>query len=181
MNEKEMIEEMCKNFKCCVSCEMFNGYMDDNGELKNCSCAEHSDSHCTQCYISTSQAKVLYNADYRKIPEGSVMLTGKETDEQLEDLLIEYDEMGFYPSTTVPNPDEYSREYKKRLIYAIGQRTKEHLKDCIESNKVVEERTRKETAKEILQEVKSLLFPEEGGLLAWLVAIADKYGVEMEE
>jgi hypothetical protein len=42
-------------------------------------------------------------------------------------------------------------------------------------------RARKETAKEIIEEIKSLLFPEEAGLLAWLVAIADKYGVEVEE
>lgn len=74
MNKKEMIEEMCKNFKCCVACEMFNGVINDNGELKDCSCAEHSDRYCTQCYISTSQAKTLYNAGYRKIPEGSVVL-----------------------------------------------------------------------------------------------------------
>ncbi len=82
-----------------------------------------------------------------KIPEGSVVLTGKETDEHLEDLLIEFDEMSFYPLTTVPNPDEYSRDYKKRLICAIKQLHKEMLKDCIESNKAVEERVRKETAR----------------------------------
>lgn len=78
MNEKEkIIEEMCKNFKCCVNCEMFGGYVDDNDELKNCSCAEPTD-HCTQCYISTRQAKVLYNAGYRKIPEGAVVLSKEE-------------------------------------------------------------------------------------------------------
>ncbi|MBE5764019.1 MAG: hypothetical protein E7339_00255 [Clostridiales bacterium] len=73
-----IIEEMCKDFKCCVSCEMFNGFIDDNGELKDCSCAEHSDRYCTQCYISTRQAKTLYNAGYRKIPEGSVVLSKEE-------------------------------------------------------------------------------------------------------
>ena len=85
MNKKEIIEEMCKDFKCCVSCEMFNGFINDNGELKDCSCAEHSDRYCTQCYISTRQAKTLYNAGYRKIPEGSVVLTIEEVDEFRKD------------------------------------------------------------------------------------------------
>ena len=80
MNKKEIIEDMCKNFKCCVACEMFNGFINDNDELENCSCAEHSDRYCTQCYISTNQAKTLYNAGYRKIPEGSVVLSKEEND-----------------------------------------------------------------------------------------------------
>lgn len=148
-------------------------------------------------------ANCVINLGYRKIPEGSVVITGKETDECLEDLLIEFDEMSFYPSTTVPNPDEYSRDYKKRLIYAIGQRDKEQLKDCIESNKVVEERTRKETAREIFKAVFEACNTEinackvdladnggkywEGKLngirdtIADIMNVAKQYGVEVQE
>ena len=53
------------------------------------------------------------------------MLTGTETEEYLEDLLIEFDEMSFYPATLMPNPDECVREWKEKLIYAIGQLRKE--------------------------------------------------------
>lgn len=60
-----------------------------------------------------------------KIPENAVVLTGSETTERLEDLLIDFDEMGFYPAITCPNPDEYAREWKSKLIYAIGQLQKE--------------------------------------------------------
>ena len=70
-------------------------------------------------------AEDLYNAGYRKILEGSVVLTGTETEEYLEDLLIEFDEMSFYPATLMPNPDECVREWKEKLIYAIGQLRKE--------------------------------------------------------
>ena len=67
----------------------------------------------------------LYTAGYRKIPEGAVVLTGSKTEEGLEDLLIDFDEMSFYPATTCPNPEEYAREWKRKLIYAIGQLKKE--------------------------------------------------------
>ena len=60
-----------------------------------------------------------------KIPEGAVVLTGTETEERLEDLLIDFDEMSFYPATTCPNPDEYAREWKRNLIYVIGRLKKE--------------------------------------------------------
>ena len=63
----------------------------------------------------------LYNAGYRKITEGAVLLTGTETKQRLEDLLIEFDEMSFYPATLMPNAEECAREWKNKLIYAIGQ------------------------------------------------------------
>ena len=59
------------------------------------------------------------------VPEGAVVLTGTETEERLIDLLVDFDEMSFYPATTTPNPDEYAREWKRKLIYAIGQLQKE--------------------------------------------------------
>jgi hypothetical protein len=43
----------------------------------------------------------------------------------LEDLLIEFDEMSFYPATLMPNAEECAREWKRKLIYAIGQLRKE--------------------------------------------------------
>lgn len=72
-------------------------------------------------------ARVLIDLGYRKIPEGAVVLTGTETEERLIDLLVDFDEMSFYPATTVPNPDEYAREWKRKLIYAIGQLEKEKV------------------------------------------------------
>jgi hypothetical protein len=67
----------------------------------------------------------LYNAGYRKIPENAVVMTGTETEERLEDLLIDFDEMSFYPATLMPNSEECAREWKRKLIYAIGQLRKE--------------------------------------------------------
>ena len=43
----------------------------------------------------------------------------------IEDLLIEFDEMSFYPGTTVPNPDEYARDYKERLAKAFYEKETE--------------------------------------------------------
>ena len=46
----------------------------------------------------------------------------------IEDLLIEFDEISFIPQTTVPHPEEYARDYKRRLMQAIKSE-KEQLKE----------------------------------------------------
>ena len=38
----------------------------------------------------------------------------------IEDLLIEFDEMGFAPTTTCPNPDKYACEWKEKLVSEIN-------------------------------------------------------------
>lgn len=125
--DKQMIEEMAY-----MICEMTSKCVD---------CSKYS---CK----SKDSAERLYNAGYRKIPEGGVVLKGTETEERLEDLLIEFDEMSFYPATLMPNAEECAREWKRKLIYAIGQLKKEMLKDCIESNKVARETYYKQGCKE---------------------------------
>ena len=54
--------------------------------------------------------------------------------ELLEDLLIEFDEMSFFPGTTVPDPDAYARDYRERLAGAIDALAKEY-KDQVSLNK----------------------------------------------
>ena len=39
--------------------------------------------------------------------------------ELLEDLLIEYDELGMQPTTIVPNPEDRAKEWKHELTYAL--------------------------------------------------------------
>ena len=88
-------------------------------------CERNSCVGCGRECIDYRMAKAIYNAGYRKIPEGAVVLTGTETEECLEDLLTEFDEMSFYPATLMPNAEECAREWKRKLIYAIGQLRKE--------------------------------------------------------
>lgn len=45
------------------------------------------------------------------IPKG-----GKMT---IDELLIDFDEMGFVPTTLCENPDEYARDWKKQLLEEI--------------------------------------------------------------
>lgn len=40
----------------------------------------------------------------------------------IEDLLIDFDEMGFAPTTLCENPDEYACEWKKQLVAEIERR-----------------------------------------------------------
>ena len=111
--DKQTIEEMVeviadKCDKCLIGC---------NG----CECCDERKAYCR----SRCHATVLVNAGYRKIPEGAVVLTGTKTEERIEDLLVDFDEMSFYPATLMPNAEECAREWKRKLIYAIGQVRKE--------------------------------------------------------
>ena len=38
----------------------------------------------------------------------------------MQDLLIDFDEMGFIPSTSCPNPDKYACEWKEKLVSEIN-------------------------------------------------------------
>ena len=96
---EELMKDMCTDYPCNRICDQYCGMYD--------------------------YAERAINAGYRKIPEGAVVLTGTETEERLEDLLIEFDEMSFYPATLMPNAEECAREWKRKLIYAIGQLRKE--------------------------------------------------------
>lgn len=117
MNKQKQIEEMAKVVRRHI-CE---------------------DKPCEECYYHGFRSKILsryceayihaemlYNAGYRKIPENAVV------NERLEDLLIEFDEMGFSPTTTHPYPNAYASNWKLRLAYAIGQLCKEKEKETAE-------------------------------------------------
>lgn len=45
--------------------------------------------------------------------------------EIIEDLLTEFDEMGFMPTTTVPAPDAYAIEWKNKLTDALQELIKQ--------------------------------------------------------
>ena len=54
-------------------------------------------------------------------------------DTYFEDLLIEFDEMGFEPTTIVPNFEEYAKDFKRKLIKAFIQLNKENIQKFYDS------------------------------------------------
>lgn len=46
-----------------------------------------------------------------------------ELTEYITDLLVDFDEMGFAPTTTVPNPDAYAIEWRNKITKAIKELT----------------------------------------------------------
>lgn len=44
---------------------------------------------------------------------------------KIEDLLIDFDEMGFAPTTLCPNPDEYACEWRMKLVAEINRKQAE--------------------------------------------------------
>ena len=96
MTERELIEEMAKDYKLCYPCEVFDGYVDENGNLANGNelyrCLDGIEP--TRCSICKDTAKVLIGACYRKVDEGAVVLTKEEfelfTDIKALRLRVEY-------------------------------------------------------------------------------------------
>ena len=79
---------------------------------------------------------------------------------KIEDLLIDFDEMGFAPTTLCENPDEYAREWRGQLVAEIerlkteNERFENNMKSVLEIEK---ENVRKETAKEILEIISNII------------------------
>ena len=90
----------------------------------------------------------------------------------IDELLIDFDEMGFVPTTLCENPDEYARDWKKQLLVEIKRLKAENAR--------LTEKLKKETAKEILQE-----WADDNSSMGldntFVKNIAKKYGVEVKE
>lgn len=116
--------------------------------------------------IAMFYATMLINAGYRKIPEGAVVLMGMETEQQFEDLMVAFDEMGFMPYTTHPFPEEYVETWKQRLIFAFGQLRKETAEKFAEQTP--------EKVKKFLEEAieENDYTREKAGLIEFTVAVA---------
>lgn len=69
MDKQKQIEEMAKY--CCNACEM--GWDYDFGD-----CAEKGKDGYKNCRLAKETAEMLYNAGYRKIPEGAVVFIPTE-------------------------------------------------------------------------------------------------------
>lgn len=65
MGRGKIIDEMVKDYKCCYACEMYS-------ESRQ-TCLDFEPPE--KCYIAEQTAIRLYDAGYRKVPEGAVVLT----------------------------------------------------------------------------------------------------------
>lgn len=60
----------------------------------------------------------------------------KETiNKDLIDLLVDFDEMGFCPTTLTADPDEYAKEWKQKLVCAIEEQLKETAREILQDLK----------------------------------------------
>ena len=115
-------------------------------------------------------AQELYEQGYRKIPENAVVLTREEYD----DLLIGRDyDYGYHDGEK--NMEAYYEKIR------LPEERKQMLKDCIESNKVVEEQARKKMAKEIYQRLIELSENPCNSREEIYKAVFEPLGVEVEE
>lgn len=78
-------------------------------------------------------AELLYNAGYGDVSEykAKIERLQSNTPQHLKDLLIEFDEMGFAPTTVCPNPDKYATEWRDRLVNCVNNATKQAQIDVL--------------------------------------------------
>ena len=65
--------------------------------------------------FSNDLAEALYNAGYRKVgsdAKGNLL--------KIQNLCIEFDEMGYEPTTLCENPEQTAKKWKSDLMYEIG-------------------------------------------------------------
>lgn len=82
MHKDEVIKDLKRDYKLCVTCEMFNGWVDDHGNIHDPGCLEY---HNCDCNATDDLATVLFKADYRKVTDDEVVIKKSE----YEALLLE--------------------------------------------------------------------------------------------
>lgn len=118
--EQEQIEEMIKIFT-------------DNREvchhMRCVECKYHGDEDC----MYSSYAYSLYQAGYGDVSEykAEIKRLKSNTPQHIKDLLVEFDEMGFVPTTVCPNPDKYATEWRDRLVNCVNNATKQAQIDIL--------------------------------------------------
>ena len=118
--EKEQIEEMRR--------EIENGF-------RKADCRAPY-TNAPYPYFETQKiaiAEALYDAGYGDISEykAEIKRLKSNTPQHLKDLLIEFDEMGFVPTTVCPNPDKYATEWRDRLVNCVNNATKQAKIDVL--------------------------------------------------
>ena len=83
------------------------------------------------------QAKSIVEAGYGDVSEykAEIERLQSNTPQHLKDLLIEFDEMGFAPTTVCPNPDKYATEWRDRLVNCVNNATKQAKIDILNKAK----------------------------------------------
>ena len=108
--------------------------------------------------------------------------------QRIDDMLVTFDEMGFEPTTLLPDYERARREWRKNLVAAIAEMDKESealrrtIKELQAKNtdlKRTNEAIQKATAQDILQQMWDWK-DRETPFIADIQELADRYGVEVK-
>lgn len=98
----------------------------------------------------------------------------------IEDLLIDFDEMGFAPTTICPNPDEYACGWKMKLVAEINRQQSEieslkienqSLRSAANSYKLHYNEARTEAVKEFAERLKATKFKHDNDYIIYAANI----------
>lgn len=84
--------------------------IEEIAKILDSNCEGIPDTVCQENSCSSCKARQIIGVGYRK---------QSEVLDDLEDLLIDFDEMGFCPITPVPDPEGYAVEWKRKLVNAL--------------------------------------------------------------
>ena len=82
MNKDEMIKDLKRDYKLCVTCEMFNGWVDESGNIHDAGCLEYLNCDCN---ATNELANILFNANCRILADDEFVLNQIEIDELRKD------------------------------------------------------------------------------------------------
>ena len=104
-----------------------------------------SDSLEAQCYIRLADLE-------DKIESGEIdYVADSKTEQTITDLLIEFDEMGFAPTTVCPNLEQYATEWRERVRKEFARLTAENaeLRATLSKMETVEKELRERLEKAV--------------------------------
>ena len=104
-----------------------------------------SDNIEAQCYIRLAELE-------DKIESGELdYVADSKTEQTITDLLIEFDEMGFAPTTVCPNLEQYATEWRERVRKEFARLTAENaeLRATLSKMETVEKELRERLEKAV--------------------------------
>ena len=141
MAKKEMIEEMAK-VMCGNDCEEC---AKETAQWRGCSLKKAKAEEC----LIKKEAKLLYNAGYRKIPEGSVVLSKEEY--ELYDVVN-------YSSMSSADISKGLSDTKELCINRLKEISNVDLEQMLEMLSSVTDEIEYEDDKKLIEEVTTLIY-----------------------
>lgn len=132
MTDDRMIDDEIRDaMSCCMMSECFrcpkrfdedceNNLIAQFQEMLNRDNEQLEAAITSQYNLINFESNKQFISEIKSIANRLFNYGGKQMTDVMQDLLIDFDEMGFAPTTACPNPDKYACEWKEKLVSEIN-------------------------------------------------------------